>query len=136
MSQNWNMSDERAFLENLLNQRFNFFIVLFSAIIASYLTIDSDIHKLIILGIGCIILFLMSLIVFRSQRKLDEILKILYEDPMHPTAKINNIVGSKGSKRKILGYTIPILCLIILIALFIVQILKLKYIGIGRINNQ
>ena len=34
---NWDMSQERAFLENLLSQRFNFFLVFFSLVVAGVL---------------------------------------------------------------------------------------------------
>ena len=124
MNQNWSMSEERSFMENLLNQRFNFFVVFYSAIIASFLTISNPFHRLLVLSIGLVILILMSKTIRRSQDKLDEILKILYADPNHPAAIINSAVGNSGSKRKLVGITIPLICIWSLVTLAFIQLIS------------
>lgn len=44
----WDMSQERAFIENLLGQRFNFFLVFFSLTVAGSVNAKAQIHLQII----------------------------------------------------------------------------------------
>jgi len=103
----WDMSQERAFLETLLNQRFNFFMVLFSLIIAGSINAKIQIHLQLILTIGTIIIFLFCLVLIRSQEKLDLALKDLYTDETHPATIINNRSEKGGSRRRLIGVYIP-----------------------------
>jgi len=105
----WDMSQERAFMENLLGQRFNFFLIFFSLVIAGALNARSQVHLNIVLPLGNLICWLLSLVLFRSQRKLDLILKKLLADETHPASIID--MGANGiSMRKLIGYVIPIIC--------------------------
>lgn len=106
---------ERAFIENLLSQRFNFFIVFFSLIVnAAILAIDKIYFKPILIT-GAIISWMISLTIFRSQQKLDILFTDLPEE--HPAKKVNE-KANKGwlrySMRRIIGYYLPALCSLLL----------------------
>ncbi len=109
----WDMSNERAFIENLLSQRFNFFLVFFTLVVAGSLSAKTQVHLQIVLTFGAVICWLLSLTLFRSQEKLDLILADLFHDESHPAKVIND--RAKGrSRRRIVGYYIPILCCLFL----------------------
>ena len=106
------MGSERDYMENLLNQRFNFLIVFFSIVIAGAVSSNCDIHYTIILIIGAVISCLITLTIWRCQRKLDLIMEALPET--HPAKLIDTRAGQRGSVRRIIGYIIPTLCSLIL----------------------
>lgn len=110
----WDMSQERVFIEQLLNQRFNFFLVIFSLVIAGAINAKQQIHLQIILIIGLCIEILLASLLARSQEKLDLILKDLFSDPTHPAAIINTRANKCGSRRRLVGIYIPMLCCFIL----------------------
>lgn len=105
----WDMSQERAFIENLLGQRVNFFLLLFSLVIAGAISSKNQQHLIIVLVLGAIICWLLALTIFRSQQKLDLILDELMKNEEHPVAIIDK--KAKGiSMRRIIGYIVPISC--------------------------
>lgn len=124
----WSMSQEREFIENLLCQRFSFFIVFYSIIVAgSSLTLESQTRLVVILILGSVILTLFATTLFRAQHKLDLILTEIFKISTHPTTVINNLAKdtkimpwyarfiASGSRRKFIGYTIPAFCVFSLI---------------------
>lgn len=106
----WDMSQERSFIETLLNQRFNFFLVFFSLVIGGGINAKTQLQLQLILTLGSIIVVLLSLVIARTQRKLDLIIDDLKTDPSHPLKIIDDLAGPSGSKRHIIGYWIPPLC--------------------------
>lgn len=106
----WDISEERAFIENLLSQRFNFFLVFFSLVIAGAMSAPSQLFFQTILTLGALICWLLALTVFRSQQKLDVLLSKIFEDKSHPATEANDACLNKGSRRKIIGYIIPKIC--------------------------
>jgi len=105
----WDMSQERAFNEQLLNQRFSFFVVFFGLCIAGALNAKSQLHFQLVLSIGAVVTFLFALVLNRTQKKVDLVIEDLFTDATHPITIIENKCGP-GSKRKILGHHIPVLC--------------------------
>ena len=98
----WDMSQERAFVENLLNQRFSFFLVFFSLVMAGSLNAKTQVMFDTILGIGSVIGVLFALVLSRTQAKLDLILADLFTDKSHPATIIdqrpeNGPVAGNGS---------------------------------------
>jgi hypothetical protein len=73
----WNFYDEREFIENLLQTRFNFLITTYALFLTVLFTTQKSNSKIIITIIGFIILGLMSLTVCRIYVKLIIMLKIL-----------------------------------------------------------
>ena len=100
------MSQERAFIETLLGQRFNFFLVFFSLVIAGAINAKSQFHFQVVLTIGAIISCLLARVLARTQQKLDLIITDLFTDSRHPIAVIDVRCGP-GSVRGIIGFTIP-----------------------------
>lgn len=121
-AQTWDMSQERAFIENLLSQRFNFFMVFFTVVIAGAVSAKSQVHLQILLGIGAAIGFLLSSTLGRSQEKLDLILKHLFEDKSHPATIINRRAKAWGSRRGLIGIWIPRICSALLLVGFVLAI--------------
>lgn len=117
----WSMSDERAFMENLLCSRFNFFLVFFGLIIAGAVsTSDARFFK-IILSLGSVISIPFALTIARAQRKLDIALeKHLFSENYksywgkHP-AKVLDDECDGRSMRRWIGYWIPFSCCLALV---------------------
>jgi len=118
----WDMSQERAFIENLLNQRFNFFLVFFSIVLAGSINAKTQTHLQIILGLGCVICVLFTMVLRRSQEKLDLILADLWRDESHPSYIIDKSAKKCGSRRRYIGIWIPRFCCAALIIGFILSI--------------
>lgn len=125
----WTMSQEREFIENLLCQRFNFFVVFFGLIVAGALATRSEILFCAILWIGAFVSLLLATTLFRAQIKLDFILEGFFKNSRgHPATIVHE--GCKdewlGSVRKVIGYGIPSLCTVLLfVGAFLAQFGKL-----------
>ncbi len=77
---NWTMSNERAFMENLLCSRFNFLLIFFALVIGGALNTQDVFYFRIVLTIGAIITLLVTLTIARAQSKLNVALdKCLYK---------------------------------------------------------
>lgn len=114
-SPRWDISQERAFIENLLGQRTSFLLIFFGLVIAGAVNARSNqTMQFSILVLGCLVCFGLALAVGRSQKKLDIILSIIKLDPAHPVTVVDAIAGPSGSKRKIIGYVLPWACVIAL----------------------
>lgn len=112
----WDMSQERVFIENLLNQRFSFFLVVFSLVIAGAINSKTQLHLRIVLTLGAIVTTLFAAVLGRSQEKLDLIPSDLFSDPTHPAAIIDRRATEGGSRRRLIGIWIPRICCVALIA--------------------
>lgn len=106
----WDMSQERAFIETLLNQRFHFFLIFFSLVIGGSINAKTQLQLQLILTLGSIIAVLLSVAIARTQHKLDLIIDDLKTDPSHPLKIIDDLAGPSGTKRRLIGYWIPSLC--------------------------
>jgi hypothetical protein len=92
--------EERMYMENLLNSRFNFFIMFFSAVIVGAIT-AYDIHPLIsaaILTTGFIILHRTRKTIIRCQIKFNIILDYLLPD-WHTNNQVNQIITGAQNKK-------------------------------------
>src|SRR5690242_9488913 len=104
----WDMSQERAFVENLLNQRFNFFLVFFSLVVAGSVNAKTQVMFDIILGVGAVIGLLFTLVLSRTQQKLELILEDLFTDKSHPATIIDRRTHKLvGSRLRFIGFYIP-----------------------------
>ena len=122
----WSLSDERQFVENLVQQRFNFLLVVFSFVIAGAMGATSQIKLNILLGVGSVVCTLVSLTVYRAHVKLDQILKVLHKTPGHPVALSGEMVEKLGwqglfSATAIIGVIVPYFCSLCLIFGFILS---------------
>ena len=120
-SSKWDMSQERAFIENLFCQRFNFFIVIFSLVIAGAASANTQIKLFWILISGFILCSLVAITIYRIYVKLDDILKLLHNTPNHPVkisgneARKHLIKNLPGQVNWIIGWLIPLLCCLALL---------------------
>jgi hypothetical protein len=121
----WDMSQEREFLENLLCQRFNFFLVVFGGVVAGVVGTHDEKSWLIVLWSGAIVLWLMTRTLWRAQYKLNLIFDDLKAtDPEHPAVRIDRKAGG-FSARNLIGYWIPIGCSLVTTAAIV-----LVYLGV------
>ena len=125
-----NLRDERNHTEGLLNQRFNFFIIIFGFIIAAipYLFLKNLILLMIVFLLGTFIEFILALSIARAQRRLDVSIEILKEE-----GDITEIIKERADKgcflipgrrsvRRWIGYYIPFIITTLLIVSSIVLI--------------
>ena len=116
----WDMSQERAFMENLFCQRFNFFLIVFTVVLGGAATATTPTKQTAILSVGCLLCLLIWLTIFRNYTKLMAILKQLHKNPNHPVAIVGRLVkqelfGNAWGVNWIIGITIPLLCIAILV---------------------
>jgi hypothetical protein len=119
----WDLSQERAFIENLLCQRFNFLLVFYSLVVAGAFSTNSQSNFTIALTIGAIVCSLFALPIARAQHKLDLILRHLAtQQPKHPAILTDTWASDlsrvpvimrpivRRGRRDVIGYWIPLLC--------------------------
>jgi hypothetical protein len=121
----WNLSNEREFVENLFCQRFNFMLVLYSLFIAAAASANTQLKLIAILGLGGLVTMLTSFTIWRAYVKLIVNFKMLYRLEDHPisvVAKENNLqspIKRAFPVNSILGIWIPLICSSSLVAGFI-----------------
>jgi hypothetical protein len=109
----WTMSQERQFMETILYQRFNFFLIFFSLIIAGSINSKDQCQLCIVLTIGTVVCWLIAGTLWRSQRKLNIALGELFKNTSHP-ARIIRDIGGGFPALNIIGYCLPVICSVIL----------------------
>jgi len=104
----WDIAQESAFMETLMNQRFNFFLIFVGLILNAAVNSQDDRYFKGILLIGSIIAAMLAVPILRSHRKMDTIFKYLQrEDPVHPLSYVDAQHRSWWSARWLLGWGIP-----------------------------
>jgi len=103
----WDMSQERALTEQLVGQRFNFFLVFLSVIMAGAVNARVQLHMQLLLTIGSVISIVFTRALYRTSGRLDAILSVLRKDPTHPYTIISTMVGGRGV-RNILWRYLPV----------------------------
>lgn len=116
----WDLSQERQFMENLFCQRFNFFIVIFSLVVAGAATADTAWKLNAVLIIGLVVCKLVWLTVYRNYVKLIWILKRLHKEAHHPVAVSGRAIKALGARglfgvNPIIGIWIPAFCCVTLL---------------------
>lgn len=115
-SPHWDISQERVFMETLLNQRFNFFLLFFSIVLAGAINARSDIYiSATVCTVGLVICCLVRQAIDRASHKLDLIFQELSSDPYHPYTYIDIKAGRRGTKRHIIYRRVPTFCISILL---------------------
>jgi hypothetical protein len=110
----WDGSQERAFIETVLNQRSNFLLVFVSLIVAGAVNARGTIRlQACVLTFGAVISFFLLPTIFRAHRKLDALMVALKADKTHPVKLVEDKVCGY-SVRWIIGWFIPLLCCIAL----------------------
>jgi hypothetical protein len=109
----WDMSQERLLTEQLVGQRFNFFLVFFSVVIAGAINSKSQIDMKLLLSGGSIISIVFTKALYRTSGRLDVILRILKEDKTHPYTIVSERIGGAGV-RQTLWRDLPKICTIVI----------------------
>jgi len=131
-STSWDMSQERAFTENLFCQRFNFFLVVFSLVAAGAAAANTQAKLVSILWIGFVICFLLALTIYRNYIKLDWIHRELHKVGKHPIHVVGEGIKPLGAcalfrVNWIIGVLIPVLsCIVLLLGGIAAGLCKLK----------
>lgn len=113
----WHTSHERAHMETLLNQRFNFFLVTFALIVAGAMNSKAQLYLCIVMVVGFLICTALAVTLWRAQNKLDELLDSLDAD--HPCSVIDENVGGQ-SVRWLIGKGIPgFVCIILFVGMIL-----------------
>jgi len=115
----WNLSQERAFQEDLMYRGFHFFILFFSLAIGGAITARSQQHLSILLTIGALVSFAMFLPIYRARVKLLVILRILHRIDKHPVAEVGKLLEESGiwstySVVHLIGLWIPLACCLLI----------------------
>ncbi|HJA09129.1 MAG TPA: hypothetical protein H9962_08080 [Candidatus Mailhella merdigallinarum] len=118
----WDIYKERAFIENLLCQRFNFFILSFALIVTASATVNTTTLYNIILTSGIIICTLLFFTIYRIYTKLDIALKYIYENDkdsiFHEIQKrTHEYPLNFKNMNRLIGVFIPIACVLTLVIL-------------------
>ena len=120
----WSYFSEREFVENLVSQRFNYFIVVFSLFITASATVKEVNSLIIILSLGIIIVSIIGFTIYRTHVWLDIVFKILHNLPekahlfeiiREEQKKSKWIKRHHGSVNKMIGIYIPLFCCLSLI---------------------
>ncbi len=112
----WTFSDEREHMENLLCQRINFLLLVYSLIVTGLATAQNDHLFLYILISGLIVLALMSMGLWRACSKFLVICDICYRIKNHPIYIVNRENNARGflfrgfGVNHLLGYCLPFIC--------------------------
>jgi len=117
----WDMSDEREFMENLLCQRFNFFLLLYGLVVAGAVSARTQSHLIVILAMGALITLFLGFTIYRANFKLALIINELGKDKAHPVAVIEAEARRHRclalfSVRWVVGWFVPLICFLSLAA--------------------
>lgn len=134
----WDFWDERVHIENLFCTRFNYLILCYSLFVAAFASIIGNTSKLVILGVGFIVLLMITIFLIRAWEKLDILLKIVYN--LNPSESnglllIDDLVNKKRTFRlvkkynRMAGVWLPIILCISFLIGFIAIILGWWEIG-------
>ena len=83
-SEEWTVSEEREFMENLFNQRMNFYIVVYSLVVTGVLMAEQPGEKQMVLGMGIFLCAVLVLSLYRGCHKMLLLLTYLHRTKGHP----------------------------------------------------
>lgn len=139
-SKNWTYENERQLIEELFNQRINFFILAVSLIITGYATTKDLGDRILILSLGLVIITILGLSLYRACHKLHIHLYIARKTIGHPEKLANKAASLhrwplSSSVNKLTGITLPVLCVSLLFFTLIIQLDKAGYLIPHPINK-
>jgi hypothetical protein len=133
------LRDERAHMEGLLNQRFNFFIIIFGFITAAMPLIKMPRQLILILILGFFIELLLNYLIGRAQTKLAINMRLLRLIGKDPSAIIDDVANEgknwnpfkyNRSAVNIMGYILPwVLTGILFLAVILSVSIPMKFIS-------
>jgi preprotein translocase subunit SecE len=123
-AEKWDVNRERVFLENLMQTRFNFFLVVFGLWMVTVASITPKLPKLVFLGFGIVICSLLWLTIRRICKKVIAALGLLGTDAKHPMKQVASAAGEDRfirwvTSNQLIGYIIPVLCISLFVLWFL-----------------
>ncbi len=116
----WTISNERAYMEDLVYKRLTTFFAIAAAIIAGAINLRETLPlSTALLVLGSVLCWTLQSAISRAQRKLDIILTILFKDLSHPAGYINDVLQDDG-RVGFVGHIVPKAICILLSAAAIV----------------
>ena len=123
-SSDWSISDERAHVENLFNQRLNFYLVVFSLVMTGILTTSKREERAFVILVGLVLCSFLGLSLYRACHKLILLLRCLHRIKGHPVRLSGKLARRlrwplSGPVNHIAGIWLPAVTIAILCALLI-----------------
>ncbi len=115
----WDLGEERAAAESLMNQRLGLFLILFAIIIVGAINTQKKILFLSVMFIGAVICWVLAYTIIRLARKIGFLTKEIDSIENISAKKIDRKGGGK-STRFLLGYFVPIFCSSLLVLAFLI----------------
>ncbi|MEX2213630.1 MAG: hypothetical protein WD768_05855 [Phycisphaeraceae bacterium] len=112
------MRQYQEYLENLLNTRLNFFLVFFGLVIGGAMSSENPLKLRLMLTIGTLVTLPVALAIARAQLKMELAFNEARKDLDDPLRIIDDMANGRfpPSMRKWIGYWVPLLCVLVLIA--------------------
>lgn len=113
--EHWNFDQERLHAENLANQRFNFFLVVYGLILTAVASTEKSDERSFIISIGLLLCVLLWVPLCRSFGAVDILLKKLQSIPGHPQAWVKTESQTRAKigwikSNLIMQIFIPLVC--------------------------
>ena len=106
---NWELNQERAFWEKMLNQKINYFLGFFVILIVGMAVATTKELSIFVLAVGTVILWALSISIMNTTRKINLAVKELSKASNNPTGLVDR--RAKGRiARLIYGFGLPIFC--------------------------
>ena len=111
----WTLEDERAFIENLVCQRFNFLLVFFGLVVAGAVTAQNRTLAIVVLWLGAAVLGALAITVAGAHWKLEQTLALIRDaDSQNPIT----VISAKAGHCRVnwlIGYVVPAFCALALL---------------------
>ena len=91
----WTWSEEREFVENVINQRFNFLLVLFAFILTAATQVNSEFQLQVLLWLGVLTVVPVSVTIAAASSALEGIFRELFKDASHPATQSHPLSPSR-----------------------------------------
>ena len=105
----WTWSEEREFVENVINQRFNFLLVLFAFILTAATQVNSEFQLQVLLWLGVLTVVPVSVTIAAASSALEGIFRELFKDASHPAIQSQPTFPFPRA-RLLIGYVVPAVC--------------------------
>ena len=111
----WTWSEEREFVENVINQRFNFLLVLFAFILTAATQVNSEFQLQVLLWVGVLTVVPVSVTIAAASSALEGIFRELFKDESHPATQSQRTFPFPRAQL-LIGYVVPAVCSLTMIA--------------------
>jgi hypothetical protein len=113
----WELNQERAFWERMLNQKINYFLGFFVILIIGMAVATTRELTLFVLSVGAVILWVLTVSIINTTRKINFAVKELSKVSNNPTGMVDR--RAKGRlARLVLGFGLPIFCSSVITLIF------------------